>query len=1122
MTGPVGRPVSQIFDVIISRPNILFGAAGKLPRNVLQRARIFEALATSGKREITEAARMEQFLLPHGNVVTGGMVFPDLQKHLKITPLIVEGVDQTPRALREQTGAIRMDWGQTDALKLELPRRVTDEQVKHLSRYFDNNQLDTVQVISYDGKVVNLNRPIGAQVEDAVWEQTGRYAKRESRLTPELMKQFAETGVFKGQAGLLDDGTPVEIRMKKGDKVHIFDYTMNKEAIVDESKLQILPTTLDDQFKPNNIFTKFLDPEERLAIGRMRLSLASNLGRPIKKFHELEKFAGSQGFIAERLTQGRVGLVDMASGERQTFDTIGAATLNLRHNVKPGPDLTPDVLKGLFGEDTANVGWINGAGQPPKFGELIPIPKNIVHDVREMQDKLPGAVEYLIKPMRGMFQSLQARTGLPFGDLFLNIHQQTVLRQNFNARWIHGKGVALPNKVQPLDRIRKLAGKDADEELITEWLESGGDQLVRARVEGQMSAKELTAAQELRKWYDELFKELQVQADYLENYAPHWRMSAQKYGNDIYDIWRATRRDPLPKAATFYADYYRTGLIDIYDTQAFRIASKYAHAGSSKRYMSEVLDQASHFLRKVPDRAMVKPMSEYLEAIRGFEFLEQKQMIERTLESMFNKLPGLGETASKGLADKLSDLAIGMGYMSSLAYRFPAVLRNYTQIMHTTYAIFGSANGAFVEGIGRAMTKAGKLQAVQDGAVSYKSASVFGRQEIDESLPFLKKFSDAGFKMYDNADEFTRAATYWVARENAMRAIARYAKKADGANPARSKRALDDLLTEAKVYTFEKNIQTEFIRRMTNNPESAARFIGKQMSDVTQFLYGRGMQPYWMRSVWGKFLGQYGTWSLWYVDYVTRTTRNLMRNGHHGEAMKFLGRNALVNLAIVTAGHEVLEVDLSRWLSYPSIFYSGGPGAQVAVGMMNLFRGLAEVASGSESEFAQSYVTQGTQILGRAGLSYIPFRSAARDVQRLVKAAELNQQGSGYTPLLAVMLGTKPTKDWTIADQLDALFPGGPLAYEEWMRYDKDGNPNPAVMSESAKSEIDWYRTLNAPPGQAAARSPETTPPLQRAPTNEMMGVPPPMKVTGPSRSTLEIRKQGGVQFPAESEPLQR
>ena len=38
MTGPIARVAEEsLFDVILSRPITLFGAAGKLPKNILQR-----------------------------------------------------------------------------------------------------------------------------------------------------------------------------------------------------------------------------------------------------------------------------------------------------------------------------------------------------------------------------------------------------------------------------------------------------------------------------------------------------------------------------------------------------------------------------------------------------------------------------------------------------------------------------------------------------------------------------------------------------------------------------------------------------------------------------------------------------------------------------------------------------------------------------------------------------------------------------------------------------------------------------------------------------------------------------------------------------------------------------
>jgi hypothetical protein len=1069
-------------------------------------------LAENPKREITTLAENEKFLLPQGDVVVGGIKPDELTHRLGIKPVMSpEGVDMTPQAVRDLTGTIRMDWSTPDVLRVQLPNRVTDEQVRHLSRYFDNNQIPQVELMDAKGVVTPLATPLGAQVEDAIFETAKQYATKKSRLTPELIDQYRRTGVFSGQAGLLHDGSPVEIRSKSGFNYRVYDHTAKKEFNVHETKISTLPTTLEDQFKPNNLFASYLPDEERLAIANLRRSLEAGLGKPITKFGQLEMFAGSRGFIAERLGKGRVGIRDLASGERQTFENIQAAVANLRTVNRPTPDLTPDDLKRLVGGET-NIGFVGPNGRPPIGGEQIPVPMHIVAKHRYEQDVLPGAGESLVKPMRRLFQDIQERTGLPTGDIFMNIQARTVDRQNWNARWIQGRGRVLPNGIKSLDKINKMAGKDADWDKVTAWREAGSDPTVQKSIEGQMTKEELSAAKELGRWYDEAYKEFGIERDFVENYMPHVRELALRHGdNDVRKLWTGTNQGrPLPKGLDFFADHIRTGVMDIYDTNAIRVAYRYAHAGSSNRFMKEPLSQARRLLTQVPDGRITKPMSEYLEALSGFEFFEQREMINRTLNAIFGKLPGMGGDVGRGMADKLSDMAIGLGYMSTLAYRFPAVLRNYTQLLHTTLPIFGTANGAFVEGIGRAMTRAGKLQAIEDGAISMKStggAAMRGmRETVEEAHPMFKQFGEMGFKMYDNADEFTRAATYWIGRQNASISIAKYARSINGANVARSKRALDKLLLDSKMYTMEENVRKEFLRRMVNDPESAARYAGKQFADVTQFLYGRGMQPYWMRSAPGRFFGQYGTWTLWYADYLRRTSMNLWRAGHKGEAMKFIGRNVMVNMAVLYAGHEVLEVDLSRWTSYGALFYSGGPGTQIAFGGTQLFRGLSDVTTLSESEFAQSHVTQGVETLVNAGQAFIPFRSAARDMYRVTEAV---RDGS-YHSLLAAFLGARETKDYTIQEQLDALFPGGPLAYQEWMRYDPQA-PVGSTAAQTAEEEY-WKRKLTAGGQKLNAPSPGLPPVGQRTP--EQLGL------TGSPPIQAQLPKK--EEPAAESKPLER
>ncbi len=186
---------------------------------------------------------------------------------------------------------------------------------------------------------------------------------------------------------------------------------------------------------------------------------------------------------------------------------------------------------------------------------------------------------------------------------------------------------------------------------------------------------------------------------------------------------------------------------------------------------------------------------------------------------------------------------------------------------------------------------------------------------------------------------------------------------------------------------------------------------------MTQFLYGRGNQPRWLRSVYGKFVGQFATWPLWYIDYTTRTFRNISRNAGRGEGLRFLGRLGLANAAIVVAGNEVLNTDLSKWASYNSFFYTGGPGASALQAALGITSGMNAMLTLNEDKFASRRVAEGVSQLRRIGFAFIPNFYAVRDIQRVTDAI---QEGEP-TDIVAAMLGQRPTEEFLASREADAV-----------------------------------------------------------------------------------------------------
>jgi hypothetical protein len=357
--------------------------------------------------------------------------------------------------------------------------------------------------------------------------------------------------------------------------------------------------------------------------------------------------------------------------------------------------------------------------------------------------------------------------------------------------------------------------------------------------------------------------------------------------------------------------------------------------------------------------------------------------------------------------------------------------------------------------------------------------------------------------LYESADQFTRSVTYHAAKLRAEDAILRFSKDIKNAGPKAVEAAKNRMITDSRMFLHSEDVINDFLRRAGTNPTLAAEFAGKQASDITNFLYGRGMQARWMRSVGGRLFGQFGTWPMWYLDYLNRIVTRIGQSGYRVEAMKLLGRHMIVNAAIVGAGKEILNVDLSRWASYGSLFYSGGPGLTALAGASTLMRGLGEVTSGNEDPLSQSRVTEGMQTVWNTMPTYVPFYFGARDVIKLAEADDNVQK-------LAAVLGTRPTRDYTTEKRMDMLlgenrqpFSGSSPEVEDVLNARAAGRPTtdirglgpqlglkgeyfgiPDAVVQGQPGSSRTSMTQSGPAGSAL--SAQTPPSIQSRPQNEV------------------------------------
>ncbi len=1002
-----------LVDVIIARPNYIYpnaaekGTIGALARKVNDRVR---SMAKEAAQSVKAPRTTEAFILADGEPVRGGLNTAQMIEKMKLQRPVVAGVERPDLALREAGRLVRIDIPEEGKMVLELPRNLTQQQFNAIGHAVDAMKFSEVTVRAANGAEQVLRTPVGGMVQDQVARMV-KPAKVGSTITPKMIDQFKRTGVFEGQAVVLPDGTAGEIISKHGAAGYkIRESLTGTISVIHPKNLTILPTNLASELQPSRLFTSGLSDAERGALAKLRQSIAMGWAQPIKKYRDLESFANSRGYVTNSLRGGKLELVKINEGgaEPIKFDNLKAAVEWIRKDTGPMAELVGDDVARLLGPDR-NLGFIGGGGPPPRFNELLPIDWKRMEQTMETlpTGRTVGYFEELRKPMMPLLRDLDSRFGTQMHKAFLNLQSQQIAKQNFEAAWFHGRG-KLPPGVKGLKEIIELGGKDADRELIFDWREA--DAAGKAVIEKSMSTGELRSAKELGKWFDAMYTAIGVDAPFVENYMPRYREWLQKGGTDFNSFLKASGIDPLkpPAGVDFIGDHVRQGLLDVYDKDPFRVALQYLRMGSKNRYMKQVQDEAKEMIRMIGDKnpTLALPFARALEAMGGYEFAEQRAMLNETFHSFLDHFPHGTSVDKKNLADRMVNFFSGAVYSSTMGFRPSLALRNAKDIFVMAYPLYGGPR--FFEALGRSLTVEGRAEAMaaralgQRGGMLTETVEEFGQ----ELPPALRALSEASTRMYEDADVFTRAGTYHAAKVMADDAITSFAKKVSGVTDTKKLAGFKaDLLRDSKMYLHGKDLEDEFLKLVGTSPDRASQLAGKVAADMTNFLYDRGMQARWMRSTGGRFLGQFGSWSMWYMDYLSRMIRATAKGPHRADAAMMLGRHALINAAIVATGKQVLDVDLSRWASYGAVFYSGGPGATVATGAMTLWRGLGEQSSFGEDPLAESRVKEGSSVIWHTMPSFVPFFFAGKDVLRMATAYD-------NTELLAATLGTRPTKDY--------------------------------------------------------------------------------------------------------------
>ena len=336
-------------------------------------------------------------------------------------------------------------------------------------------------------------------------------------------------------------------------------------------------------------------------------------------------------------------------------------------------------------------------------------------------------------------------------------------------------------------------------------------------------------------------------------------------------------------------------------------------------------------------------LDEYVHELQGRpheSFRKVQQALEEGFLAMTGKLPK--ENLFRNVINSLASFAAA----AAIPFRAALILRNYYESLQKIAPRVGmSYYFKALKYVTSPKTKAEawriakEAQAISPGPQRIRSihasTELFGPQAGRLNYK-MERMLEKGFKWYQSADDMGRALAFHAQRFRIMDNYGRYMKKGGGKGPH-----LERFLEDSKILTFDPvDVQIAERQILDGNIEGAINHLGFTLARETMNRYGHANHPAGWNSVFGRLFGQFGTWPIQYKDFLAQgLTRGTTKDRAEFAAIHF------GTMAGTIAGGSAVGLNLESWVGFPSLAYTGGPFADMAVD-------LSRMISGSEAERA--------------------------------------------------------------------------------------------------------------------------------------------------------------------------
>jgi hypothetical protein len=357
-------------------------------------------------------------------------------------------------------------------------------------------------------------------------------------------------------------------------------------------------------------------------------------------------------------------------------------------------------------------------------------------------------------------------------------------------------------------------------------------------------------------------------------------------------------------------------------------------------------------LDSIDDR-LGKMMGEYVHEIEGLptEGFKRLNAVVRTMARF------AGINVDERVAEKFVNTLVRISSQATIPFRVGIVARNAMQSPFFTMPVIGGeawhhglkvalgvdqVGGNLVFDVVRhrqAIERAIKAGAIDPNVLPiHASSEIFGAESRSILGSFGPKFAkgkltvqewfDMGFSFYRSPDDLGRVVAFEGQRFRFFKHLDDFQK---------GQIDLDEFKSRAKINTYDEVIVARADDLMRQERwEDAANYLGKQLADKTHLLYANANHPPGWGGVYGRLFGQFGTFPVQYLNYLTE---GLTKNIGTKDWFEFTAVHSALNMGVVYGGAKVFGADLGSWATFGSLQYTGGPYAEAAMSLVQMWGG---------------------------------------------------------------------------------------------------------------------------------------------------------------------------------------